>query len=46
MYVMECDVAWGSRANMYLENKYIYIRFTITTEQICVQQYVYDSKFQ
>ena len=25
MYVMECNVAWGSRANIYLENIYIYI---------------------
>jgi hypothetical protein len=25
MYVMECDVAWGSHANMYLGNKYVYI---------------------
>ena len=31
MYVTECDVAWGSRANMYLGNKYIIINVLTTS---------------
>ena len=48
MYATECDVAWGSRANMYLENKYVYIYicFITATKQVSVQQYMYDFKFQ
>ena len=31
MYVKECDVAWGSHANVYSEKEYTYMTTDVTT---------------